>query len=711
MNQLRVENDLITQGITSWEPKKLLGYIQEKLSVPLNAVDAEKFLEAQIDGSVFLFGAGDRSFFQNASLSFGSSVKLAGLSENIAGRYRNSEQAGLTWPCDHIFKKLQSECEIDTVVRELSSLTSQRRSQIYHECLPLSKEMLSDPAFMTKLPFPFVFNTLPNRFKFESKNNEHNWIYTGREKFAELLDKFQEICKSPHNSGFWLHGTRGYGKSHLLAALVCYLTARGERIVYIPDCHECMKDPVSYIKTAMLFAWADDDDQRESIILLKTMEAIYRYFLRARNTIFVIDQLNALGCMTGDSPEQEEKKGKLETWLLKYRARHKSILSASANFNTYLQTQSTQTSELQLHVYGGLTAKEMNHWWERNSAIILEVNGEVDLGVAVLRKVWKQAESYCEYVNACIRHQATPTSVDPKLIDHRYFYERCPTSATPYEIGAYVCGIARDAVVKQLRKFGENKFADRDFLKSIDEYINNEAVIGFFIEENILSTIALRGLEIGRNISQSMDMQMFQRFPTFSITERPILYCPMQFNFRAIDGIIVRFDLSNGVNGKKGKCFMFPLQITIAKSHADSEYEFFKDWIEWIKDLDHYDLEVVFLWISAKKPWERKVKRYPEYISKNVHISDVNRDTWERYDRALKSKNGRGQTKAMVPQKRGLRKQDMREQEVVKDESEIQRVTKATKRRRTNRAVSKDGVEGSDGVSIWAGRTRSAPSQ
>ncbi|PWW76378.1 hypothetical protein C7212DRAFT_343574 [Tuber magnatum] len=617
MNKPPTENEPTVQDITSWDSARLLAYIQVNLSTPLNVGDAQLFLDAQIDGSVFLAGAGDSAFFKQASLSFGSSVKLAALSEKILGRNK-----------------------------------------------------LSDPAFETQLPFPFVLDTLPKRFNFGSNDGAQNWVYMGREKFAELLNKLKEVRESFQNSGFWLYGTRGYGKSHLLAALVCYLTARGERVVYIPDCRECVNDPVPYMKAAMLFAWGDDD-QRESIMLLDTMEMIYHYFQSVRNVIFIIDELNALACLRGDSAQLRERKGQVEEWLLRYRTRHKLI------------------------------QKEMEHWWKRNSHLILDgnkirggytkdqvedqtgciplflnsclVNGEIDLGVDILKKVWKQVQSfvshtkrtvnreswdlYCGYVHACIRRQATPTDVDPELIDHWYFYEWCPTSATRHEVGAYACGIARDAVVKQLHEYGKNKFGDADFLKALDEYIDNEAVTGFFIEENLLSTISLSGLEIGRNISKPMDMQIFRGYPTFTITEQPILYCPMQFNFHAIDGIVVRFDISNQANGKRGKCFMFPLQITIAKSHADSEYEFFKDWSKWIKDLDDYDLEVVFLWISAKEPWERKVKRYPEYISKNIHIGDVNRDTWERYNRALKSKNGRGQTGMVVPQKRVLRKQ------------------------------------------------------
>ena len=86
----------------------------------------------------------------------------------------------------------------------------------------------------------------------------------------------------------------------------------------------------------------------------------------------------------------------------------------------------------------------------------------------------------------------------PELIDHRYFYAvRRPTSSTTLEeVGNYACGIARDAVVKQLRKYGMNKFGDKDFLKALDEFIDNASVTGFFIEESVLSTISSRDLEI-----------------------------------------------------------------------------------------------------------------------------------------------------------------------------------------------------------------------
>ena len=102
---------------------------------------------------------------------------------------------------------------------------------------------------------------------------------------------------------------------------------------------------------------------------------------------------------------------------------------------------------------------------------------------------------------------------------------------------------------------------------------------------------------------------MFKGVPTFDISEEPVLYYPVHFNNRAIDGIIIRFGLSEKENGKKGTCFMFPLQITVAKSHKNSEKEFFKNWHAWTKDLMHFDIEVEFLWITDKESGEGTHKR------------------------------------------------------------------------------------------------------
>jgi hypothetical protein len=222
------------------------------------------------------------------------------------------------------------------------------------------------------------------------------------------------------------------------------------------------------------------------------------------------------------------------------------------------------------------------------------------------------------------------------LIDNRYFYSEAPDL-----IGKYTCGIAREAAVRQLRRFKVDKFGNTDFLTALNDYIDNPSVTGFFIEQAILSSIVSRGLNIQGEIYKKMDTVMFSgSFPKFDKTEgAPVLYCPINFNYRGIDGIIIRFT--------EKKCFMFPLQITVAKSHSDSEEVFFREWSKWTNKLDGIEVVLVFVWITKEdseintidakyrstKSGMRLVR--PSYRREKVPLERVNQNIWERYQRAL----------------------------------------------------------------------------
>ena len=76
-------NEPTVDEIRSWSKDELLKWIQQQLPIPLELEDAEKCLNARINGHVFLKGAGDKQFFRDAGLSFGASVQLARLAKDI----------------------------------------------------------------------------------------------------------------------------------------------------------------------------------------------------------------------------------------------------------------------------------------------------------------------------------------------------------------------------------------------------------------------------------------------------------------------------------------------------------------------------------------------------------------------------------------------------------------------------------------------------
>jgi len=268
----------------------------------------------------------------------------------------DSERARLAEQSDAVSKRMRLDSEID----ELQKLAKRARNRRRHirkkikalglspndaDQLPNAAVQLSNPAFHDMLPFPFVGPATLIRSKCNA-DSEDNWFYVGREMFIGLLDRLRYVQKSHNRSALWVYGTKGYGKSHLLAALVCYLTAQEERIVYIPDCREFAKRPVAYIQTAMLFTWADDKAIQDEIITLDTLQKIQDFFDCHRNAIFFIDQVNGFAEMEGKE---------IKRWLESCRAWHKSILSTSANYKSYLQTAPKQSTDRTIYLYGGFT--------------------------------------------------------------------------------------------------------------------------------------------------------------------------------------------------------------------------------------------------------------------------------------------------------------------------------------------------------------------
>jgi hypothetical protein len=132
---------------------------------------------------------------------------------------------------------------IKKVIRDLDKKHPNQHSDSEF-ALPGAVALLSDPQHEHLLPFPIIRMGTPIRFTVDKK---YRWQYIGREKFTELLSEFRLVQKESKYKRLWIYGTSGYGKSHLLAALVCYLTALGERVIYIRDCGTFIENPVEHL--------------------------------------------------------------------------------------------------------------------------------------------------------------------------------------------------------------------------------------------------------------------------------------------------------------------------------------------------------------------------------------------------------------------------------------------------------------------------------
>ena len=223
----------------------------------------------------------------------------------------------------------------------------------------------------------------------------------------------------------------------------------------------------------------------------------------------------------------------------------------------------------------------------------------------------------------------------PKLIDHRYFYNT-PDPKLGRNVGHCTCGLARKAVGTMLLVGSNVRFCDMDFLQSLPDYIHNPSVVGFMIEQAVLSSIALNGLNIRPETNRRMVVKAFEEeVPNVDDdTEGPILYLPQAFNFKAIDGVIVVKEPEPKEGLSEKKLLVLPLQITVAERHSDSHETFFSEWNTWNEKLKRFNVEPHFIWITedgGKPIHHRRAPGWPAHYELDIGLNDVNKHIGSSY--------------------------------------------------------------------------------
>ena len=112
----------------------------------------------------------------------------------------------------------------------------------------------------------------------------------GRSEFENLRKLATQDRFMLHHQNLYLYGSSGSGKSHLLAALVCWFIKNQKRVVYIPDCAELVGAgaALTVFKKALRFCYNDDG------VTLQTINDFLEFWGLAPQIILAVDQLNAL---------------------------------------------------------------------------------------------------------------------------------------------------------------------------------------------------------------------------------------------------------------------------------------------------------------------------------------------------------------------------------------------------------------------------------
>lgn len=538
----------------------------------------------------------------------------------------------------------------------------------------------SDYTTLTNLPFPSPLTMPFQRFGENKIDGIPHFEYMGRSQFCDLQRRIERAAFLNGSETLYLYGSSGSGKSHLLAALAYHLVREGKCVFYIPNCHDLLLTPLSTMRDAYNFAYHDPLDPG-AFKQFGDVEEVVRCLNCDPDVYIIIDQVNVLELVTGNSDGRNDRKIQVIAWLDLLKPRNRYLFSASANENSNREIFKKQHGITVIPAFGGLDSDETNHWFlqhhdqipqlspeQRQQAeyltgcmpLLLKCLTEIanfdeldfrkipglvhlasDVSTFAVNKLATlnplDRENYLKIMSACVRGDRV-TYNDQSLFDLRYFYVDAEGN------GCSTCGIALEGMVSILRAHSDAPFLDALWYEAV-ERSNNPIVRGFLAEQICLSHIATSGLQavhpgLDRMPSASFDDK--PAFDNFLSTERErCLYIPTAYNFKTVDGAILLLDRQSK------KATIFAIQFTLSDRHKQSDVEFHTElWSKWIKPIvrAEFTVDSTFVWIDTKEPSQhvhRKTVRalrsgdqvvHPEYSVIHVDVETVDR----KLARALK---------------------------------------------------------------------------
>jgi hypothetical protein len=223
--------------------------------------------------------------------------------------------------------------------------------------LPENRNVYSNPETFISLPFPFLGDDKPvDRFFIR----DGNFQYMGRNAFDDVLNIINNLVLGDGYKKFFIYGTMGYGKSHILATIVCFLFRTGKRVVYLPDCRELAMNTVDYVKSALYLTFESNIDKISEINNCETLDEIANFCKKESEPLYiVVDQLNALDGHNNTEISGATKQRTIE-FLSQITSKHYYIKSSSANNMSALHLNLKQPNERKIELYKGLNKVNLN---------------------------------------------------------------------------------------------------------------------------------------------------------------------------------------------------------------------------------------------------------------------------------------------------------------------------------------------------------------
>lgn len=513
---------------------------------------------------------------------------------------------------------------------------------------------LDNPSTWSTLPFPCISDSPVDRFTF---NDAGDFNFMGRLVQPTI---YAEIKRTSKTKRVNIYGTKGYGKSHIIAAIVVQMMKENWKpVVFLPHAGDLAATPMSYLQGALALAFVRDADSLDQIARCDSVEQLLHVVKGLPSFVLVVDQMNSLEESSSLDKAAKPRAIEIINMLQDTIKCIVCVKGFSANNRTMILREETQRSERDLVYFGGFTSDEYDAWLahqkgahadhaadlERDKDLIATQTGRVPMyleqmmksigamtvadalrgtTLGLSRRIRSDLRLFFDNppngldrtsvldVAVCALN-ATDPGTTHKYWDHRYIY------ADKRGILRTVCFVVNDVLASILRDRVDKDgnvaiLAETNILACIN--CQNPTEQGCRAEEIAVTGISRGGCRLlDIMIENGVDNIATHHFNTtddVTLTDSvsAVHYVPRAFNYARIDSVLRVLTFGTGkAKANVVAVDVYAIQYTRQTVAAHSEsLDFFKgDHQKWVNDLK-IPVRWHFVWVLTSTECSKQLK-------------------------------------------------------------------------------------------------------
>lgn len=517
---------------------------------------------------------------------------------------------------------------------------------------------LNIPSKWSTLPFPCISDSPVDRFTF---NDAGDFRFMGRVSLPTIYAEIEKVAMTKRVN---IYGTKGYGKSHIIAAIVAQMMKDNRNpVVFLPHAGDLAATPVTYLQGALALAFARNAESLDQIARCDSVDQLLCVVKGLPSFVLVVDQMNSLEELSsldkGARPRAIEIINRLQDTI-------KCIVCVkgfSANNRTMILQEETQRSERDLVYFGGFTSNEYDAWLAHQQAayadhaadlhrdrdLIATQTGRVpmyleqmmksigamtvadalrDTTLKLSRRIGSDLSSFFDSppdgldrttvldVAACALEGSNPRKTR-KYWDHRYIY------ADERGILRTVCFVVNDVLASILRdrsdKDGSEAILGEANILACNK-CHNPTEQGCRAEEIAVTAISRGGCLLLScmidNVVGNITTLHFDTTDDLLLTDRfpAVHYVPRAFNYARIDSVLRVLTFGTGrtkANVVAADVYAFQYTRQTVAAHSGSLDFLTGEHEQWVSDLDKVLVRWHFVWVLTTTECSKQLRARP----------------------------------------------------------------------------------------------------